>query len=161
MSPPSCFPCLTDQPSESTLKKMSTSPVPESTTSDVGAPRCPVCGTWGVEGQLSEPLQLNLIHLAMVSDRGCVPCALLLAGAMDYFQLHKFPAFRGGDFWVTANKGWSQVRFSTHRERKPVPTDNRPHQTFVLEYTHAPGDGEPSSRPSTLAQEVCSVHVES
>jgi hypothetical protein len=133
------------QPAESTVK-MSTSHVQEPTTSDVGVPRCPVCGSWGVEGKLSEPLQLNLIHLAMVCDNGCVTCALLLAGAMDYFQLHKLPAFRGGDFWVTADKGWSQVRFSTHRDKKPVPTDRRPHQTFVLEYTHAAGDGE---RPSS------------
>ena len=126
--------------------KMLTSPALQPMTGDVEVPpipRCAVCGNWGVEGKLSEPLQLNLIELAMRCDSGCVTCALLLAGAMDYFQLHKIPSFKaqGGDFWVTA-KGWSQVQFSTHREKKPVTTDSRPHQTFVLEYTHAVGDGE-------------------
>ncbi len=132
---------------------MSTSPALQPMTGDEvpPIPRCAVCGSWGIEGKLSEPLQLNLMQLALRCDGGCVTCALLLAGAMDYFQMHKIPSFKaqGGDFWVTAN-GWSQVRFSTHRDKKPVPTDSCPHQTFVLEYTYAVGDGEPPPAPPLI-----------
>ena len=152
---PSCSPLNANymsQPSECPVE-MSTSPALQPMTGDEvpPIPRCAVCGSWGIEGKLSEPLQLNLMQLALRCDGGCVTCALLLAGAMDYFQMHKIPSFKaqGGDFWVTAN-GWSQVRFSTHRDKKPVPTDSRPHQTFVLEYTYAVGDGEPPPAPPLI-----------
>jgi len=124
-------------------EEMLASPMLEPITSDVEVPYCPVCGSWGITGKLLEPLHLNLLHLVLQGDSGCITCALLLAGAMDYFQLHKSPNFPGGEFWLTA-EGWSLVRFSTHKDIKAVPIDGRPRQMFVLEYTYAIDDGKTS-----------------
>lgn len=132
---------------------------------------CEICGSWGVSGELSDPVCVNLSSLWVTGCGGCVTCSLLWTGAVEYFAAHKWPGFADGTLWVKTKglRGWFAVEFSSHKDMKAAPVDGKPRQTFVLEYTHSVDDGKSPSeqgqgvkgtyqRSRVLWYGICCIH---